>query len=182
MSLKRIGTSLVLTALATWAVPARAQVVGSVGRPCVAPGTYLELINKSERAGEFAYGREAWTYDLNAGTGTFTSPSGRVQYKVEMPTVIGPEGAEARMTMTVTGFPGRGGKDGVIGFLGEVEPESQVTFQVKADAGQTKTDTKTFVIKPRANYSEGYDPVPLMRLVGGLDFLYKYRVVRCPPR
>jgi len=49
------------------------------------------VINKSERAGEFAYGREAWTYECERRTG-HSRASDACNTRSKMPTVIGPRG------------------------------------------------------------------------------------------
>jgi hypothetical protein len=158
------------------ASPASASLPGA--RVCATPGIYLEQISKSEDARNMST-PDKWTHDLNAGTASWSPPWGSSTYAVQMPTVISPEGVEARMTIHLTAAK-NSRYAAQIGFLGEVEPQSQVTLHLVGEPGETKSQTQTFVLKTRHDYSQGYEPTLLMRLDGGPTYYYKYRVVRCP--
>jgi hypothetical protein len=143
---------------------------------CATPGIYLQREAISEDARGMLLS-DQWTHDVNQGTASWSPPWGRATYRVELPAVIGPGGAEGRMSINVSAAGGRFAPG--MQFNGEVEPSSQVEFSVLAEPGENKAQSKTFTLRPRSNYSENYSPTFQVRIGDGPVFYYRYKVVRC---
>jgi len=126
----------------------------------------------------YAYGGSMkWDYDAREGRAHCAAPWGDTKFAVAMPAGIEAGGSDASMRIVIT--RAREGFAPAMGVRGDADTEPAANLGVRAAKGEDKDETRSFRITPR-KYPESVKTVDLRASFqdSGLEFVYRYRVVR----